>query len=501
MRAIFVMYDSLRRDMLPCYGGKVAQMPNFQRLAEHTVTFDTCYVGSLPCMPARRELQTGRLNFLHRSWGPMEPFDVSMPELLKQNGIHSHLATDHYHYVQDGGATYQGRFSTWACYRGQESDGWIGDLDPANHSLSHMMGMEGMPDFLRKNRSSIASFNNANRRYLEGKEANYPQTLTFNDGLEFVRRNAAYDNWFVQIETFDPHEPFDSPENFQSRYFDENDPFQEDWPPYAQVSQSPEDVEKMRKKYFALLEFCDKSMGRVLDTMDELDLWKDTMLIVGTDHGFLLSEHNWWGKGSMPDYDEIAHTPLFLWDPRNGIQNECREQLVQTIDIAPTVLEFFGIPIPDEVLGRPLRAVVEQNVPLRQYALFGYHGGPINITDGRYVYMCAPLQENPDVTEYTLMPTQMKNFAPLDDLRRAALAEPFSFTKGCPVLAYPGRFGRTKMPVGSELLFDLKTDPHQQIPLQDPAKRSELRQAIVQLMQENDAPQELYKRFGLKMSQ
>lgn len=58
MKVIFVMYDSLRRDMLPCYGGAVADLPNFKRLAEHTVTFDNSYVGSLPCMPARRELQT-----------------------------------------------------------------------------------------------------------------------------------------------------------------------------------------------------------------------------------------------------------------------------------------------------------------------------------------------------------------------------------------------------------------------------------------------------------
>ena len=56
--------------------------PNFDRLAERAVTFDSHYVGSMPCMPARRDMQTGRLDFLHRSWGPLEPFDNSFPELL-----------------------------------------------------------------------------------------------------------------------------------------------------------------------------------------------------------------------------------------------------------------------------------------------------------------------------------------------------------------------------------------------------------------------------------
>ena len=125
MRAIMVMYDSLRRDIIPCFGENKVPMPNFERLARHTVMFDNSYVCSLPCMPARRELHTGRANFLHRSWGPMEPFDDSMPEMLKKAGIHSHLSTDHYHYMEDGGATYHPRFSTWECYRGQEADAWV----------------------------------------------------------------------------------------------------------------------------------------------------------------------------------------------------------------------------------------------------------------------------------------------------------------------------------------------------------------------------------------
>ena len=79
MKAIMLMFDSLNRAMLPPYGCQWTHAPNFWRLAEKTVTFDRSYAGSLPCMPARRELHTGRYNFLHRSWGPIEPCDDSMP--------------------------------------------------------------------------------------------------------------------------------------------------------------------------------------------------------------------------------------------------------------------------------------------------------------------------------------------------------------------------------------------------------------------------------------
>ncbi len=82
MKAVVIMYDSLNKRFLTPYGNKWMKTPNFDRLAEKCCRFDNFYVGSLPCMPARRELHTGRLNFLHRGWSPIEPFDESMPAIL-----------------------------------------------------------------------------------------------------------------------------------------------------------------------------------------------------------------------------------------------------------------------------------------------------------------------------------------------------------------------------------------------------------------------------------
>lgn len=124
MRTVFVLFDSLNRHDLGCYGGGTIPTPNFNRFAARALTFDNHFVGSLPCMPARRDLHTGRLNFMHRSWGPLEPFDNSMPELLKTAGVYTHLISDHFHYLEDGGATYHNRYSTWEIVRGQEYDCW-----------------------------------------------------------------------------------------------------------------------------------------------------------------------------------------------------------------------------------------------------------------------------------------------------------------------------------------------------------------------------------------
>ena len=83
MRTIFLLFDSLNRRSLEPYGGNTVRTPNFSRLAERCVTFDNHYVGSLPCMPARREFMTGRYNFLYRGWGPIEPYDDVLPRELR----------------------------------------------------------------------------------------------------------------------------------------------------------------------------------------------------------------------------------------------------------------------------------------------------------------------------------------------------------------------------------------------------------------------------------
>lgn len=500
MKAIMVMFDSLNRRMLSTYGCEDAHTPNFDRLARHAVTFDNCYVGSMPCMPARRELHTGRYNFLHRSWGPLEPFDDSMPEMLKKHGIYTHLTTDHQHYWEDGGATYHQRYNSFEFSRGQEGDPWKGHVkDPdmsgfrrseSDRAKKEAMKLAGMPDMNRQDA--------VNRQYLSHEE-DMPQAVTFRHGLEFIDENHDADNWFLQIETFDPHEPFFAAERFRQLFPDPDYTGKEfDWPPYAKVTETPEEMEHCRNRYRALVAMCDHYLGKVLDTMDKYELWDDTMLIVNTDHGFLLGEHGWWAKSMMPYYNEIAHIPMYIWDPRSKVQGERRSSLVQNIDMAPTILTYFGLEPTKDMLGKSLEQTIKDDTPVRRYALYGSHGNYINITDGRYVYMLCP-QAGKSANEYTLMPTHMRNLFSPAELQRAQLAEPFSFTKGCKLLKVPGTGNPLADPAKfGTLLFDLKEDPGQLHPLDEPDKEVELANAIRELMMENDAPEELYDVFGLK---
>ncbi len=485
MRAIIVMFDSLNRHMLPAYGAKNDNLRNFARLASRSVIFDTCYAGSMPCMPARRELHTGRYNFLHRSWSPLEPFDDSVPEILKRAGVYTHLITDHQHYWEDGGATYHNRYASYEFIRGQEGDLWKGDVAAADPSRLADIGYR------------MRAQDGVNRSRMRD-EAGHPQTGVFEAGLEFIETNAGSDSWMVQIESFDPHEPFYSTERHKALYADPEggDP-SFDWPPYARVTEDAATEDVARNRYLSLLAMCDENLGRVMDLMDLHDMWGDTALIVCTDHGYMLGEKGWWGKNIQPWYDETIHTPLFIWDPRAGHAGERRQALVQTIDFAPTLLDLFGIAPTPHMQGRPLAPVLAADATLREGALFGSHGSHVSVTDGRYVYMRGPAtRENGPLFEYTLMPMHMRAMVAPNVLEKAELIPPLSFTKGAPVLKFPAWTVSNPWSYGT-LLFDLAVDPGQEHLIADDALELRMAKLLVTLMRESDAPGEQFDRLGL----
>lgn len=485
MKAIMLMFDTLNLRMLSSYGCEWTHTPNFKRLAEHTVVFDNCYAGSLPCMPARRELQTGRYNFLHCSWGPMQPYDDSIPEMLRGKGVYTHLISDHQHYWEDGGATYHHRFDSWEYVRGQEADRWKGQVKEPEYP----------PHYGRMWRHDVV-----NRTYIK-KEEDQPLSQVFKLGFEFLEKNKNEDNWFLHWECFDPHEPFFVVNDKYKEYYDDDyKGIQFDWPDYQEVTEPDDAVLHCRKMYASLLSMCDEYLGKFLDWMDDSDMWKDTAVIVNTDHGFLLGEHDLWGKSAHPWYNEMAHIPLFIWDPANPIKGERREALLQNIDVAVTLLKMFGIEPTPDMKGKDLRGVIKNDEKIHDYVLFGLHGGHVNITDGKYVYMRAPEGEN-TVYNYTLMPMHMRAMYSPDEMKNAELVPGFSFTKGVPLLKIPSCVDKTgdTAPKHSlkTMLFDLEKDPEQKHPYRDEKEEERFIKAMIRIMKENDAPKEQYERLGL----
>jgi hypothetical protein len=304
----------------------------------------------------------------------------------------------------------------------------------------------------------------------------------------------------LHIETFDPHEPFFSNRRYKDLYPYDHDAMHFDWPFYRFVDETPEQVQHIRYEYAALLSQCDAYLGDLLDMMDEKNLWDDTMLIVFTDHGFMLGEHNCWAKVWQPFYQEIAHTPFFVWDPRCRAAGERRSALVQpALDTGPTLLRYFGLEPTGDMLGCDLAQTAAADTSVRDAAIFGMHGAQVNVTDGRYVYMRAPAtSDGGPLYNYTHMPTAMRGFIALEQLRQAEMSPAFTFTKGCPTMRIPARFWIT--PTADcmrNALYDLEADPGQQAPVTEPAAEARMVDHMQRLMLECDAPGEQFLRLGL----
>ena len=506
MRALMVLFDSLNRLALGAYGGKVAT-PNFDRFASRAATFDNHYVGSLPCMPARRDIHTGRLNFPHRSWGPLEPFDNSFAEILKENGVHSHLVTDHGHYFEEGGATYHTRYSTWDFIRGQENDPWKAMVQPPLERFREKYSEKHYPFGKVVDASSRMRVQHIVNKEWMADEADFPGPRCFASGMEFLEVNKDADSWFLQIECFDPHEPFDAPERFKEAYATGWNGGVLDWPYYEHVTGSVEEIAEIRANYAALVAMCDAYFGKLLDFMDENAMWEDTALILTTDHGYLLAEHDWWGKNLQPYYEEISHIPLVVHHPAFPAQAGKRiAGLTQTYDLMPTLLDTFGLAVPPEVQGHSLLDLLRGTNGGRDIGIFGMFGGPIGATDGRYAYYLYPEDlYAPGLHEYTLMPAHIRSMMSAAEMQTAELVRDFSFTKDMPVMRIDALKDSRRIPnvdkrvfnyLGTQL-FDLEADPRQINPITDPIAEARIRAGMVEMLRAHDAPDELFGRYGL----
>jgi hypothetical protein len=180
-----------------------------------------------------------------------------------------------------------------------------------------------------------------------------------------------------------------------------------------------------------------------------------------------------------------------------------------SIDLGPTLLEFFALQPTEQMLGRSLRPVIENDTPVREAAIFGVFGGQVNVTDGRYVYMRATEQEGVPLFEYSQMPTRMNARFSRTELQHVELVGPFGWTHGCRVLQIgnPHAVSETQKEKGEmpwlcpaahqTLLFDLHADPQQQNPLQDEAVEAHMVAHLRRLLHENEAPAAQWQRLGL----
>lgn len=490
MRTIVVLMDTLKRNYLEIYNRNTwVKTPNLTKFSKESVTFENHWVGSAPCMPARRDILTGRLNFLERSWGPIEPFDITLPKVLAERNIFSHIVTDHPHYFRLGGEDYVQQFNTWDFYRGQEGDPWISRLDDPSY----------MPkDYYGKLRKQYQW----NRTQWKTEEE-YPTPRTFASAANWLQDNKDHDDFFLLVETFDPHEPFDVPDKYMDMYnCTYKGPYFET-PTYSEVDVPEDALEYINKRYAALLTMTDNHFGKFVQKLKDLNIYEDTLIIVTTDHGYFLGERNYFGKNYMHMYNELAHIPLLVRFPGGHRAGERVNDITQNIDIMPTVLDYNELNVPTEVQGKSWKPIAENTCYEREYALYGYHGLAVNVTDGEYTYFRGHNKENKPCYEYTCIPTTIRKY----------------LGKGIEEKIEIGRFlKRTNYPVykipienpsiidnvvdgisytKENMLFNIVEDYLQTKPIKDEALENKYIKLLMKGLKEMESPGEQLERLNL----
>jgi len=364
---VIIMLDTLRAEDLGCYGSGTVRSPNIDALAERSVRFARAVPESLPTIPVRRALCTGRRaypfrNYRHLKWGtvrlpgwqPIAEEEDTLAENLAGAGYHTGFACTTQH-CWNPGFNFQRGFRQWEFVRGYSGeDRWGSPFGVPRDELARY----GDPEDLMKDayRGQQAPMVLANRRDVS-REEETATARAFNWGARFLRDNRDVP-FYLLIDSFAPHEPWLAPEKDYRLYADPA----YDGPTHFSSCYGPGDaypdgaVADMRAHYRGLVTHVDRWVGALLDELDRLELSKNTAVMLLSDHGtnFCENPRNVIGKPPNSMYPGLMRLPLLIRLPgEHGAGSVCKE-LIYNLDVTATAYELGGIESPLGLCGRSL---------------------------------------------------------------------------------------------------------------------------------------------------
>ncbi|HLI65302.1 MAG TPA: sulfatase, partial [Caulobacteraceae bacterium] len=462
------------------------------------VRFTRHYTGSLPCMPARHDILCGALDFLWKPWGSVEIWEDAITYALREKGVVTQLISDHPHLFETGGENYHVDFTAWDYQRGHEGDAWKTRADPS-WAGAPMFGRGHMP--YDDSRGWFRS------------EADFPGPKTMAAATRWIEENAGHhERFFLFVDEFDPHEPFDTPEPYARMYDPDWEGAHLIWPPYvdggvARGVMTERQARQVRALYGGKLTMIDRWLGRVLDSLERNGLWDDTLVILCTDHGHYLGEKDIWGKPAVPIYEPLGHIPLLVAAP--GVAPGTREALTTSVDIFATLTDLFGVgrEVRQRTHGVSLLPLLTGDATrVRDWLLTGVWGREVHLIDERRKYARAPAGPNAPLDMYSnrwsTMPTHVmarEQAMPLPDQRAVLGHMPGS---GVPVIhqrwdesdPLPFWAGRR---FSGDHLYDLADDPAEDRNLAAGPLAAEYRDKLRAALESLDAPPGQFERLGL----
>jgi arylsulfatase A-like enzyme len=498
---VVVLLDSLNRHLLGAYGGEEFATPNLDEFAASALRFTGHHAGSLPCMPARHDILVGALDFPWRPWGSIEIWEDAVTRALRERGVTTMLVSDHPHLFETGGENYHTDFTAWSYERGHESDPWRTTPDPT------WAGTPALP----AERPPYHHHYDDSRTYFRSEE-DFPGPKTMSAAADWIRTEApAHDRFFLMVDEFDPHEPFDTPLPYAHLYNEDREAGMAIWPPYlvdavAGGHLDPTKARHIRGNYGAKLTMIDHWFGRLTAAIDKAGLADNTGVVLCTDHGHYLGEHDIFGKPSAPVYSELGKIPLLVRWP--GQAHRDIDALTTSVDVHATIADLFGASVEHPTHGRSLLPLIEgRATSVREFALFGYWGRHVGITDGQHRYLRGSGPENFPLSVWSNRWSTMP-IPPFPEIRlprpdRRASLQCMPGTD-VPVICQPFEkgdrlpFWAGADPPSDSHLFDTASDPGElENRVGEPLER-EMLDALAVELRTIGAPDDLLQRIGVE---
>ncbi len=394
MNVIVVIVDSLRRDHCGFHSNDWIHTPSLDGLAAQSVIFDSAFPESLPTLPVRRALHTGLRTFPLRDWVVEKgdwvsvmgwqriPEDqVTLAEVLQHEGYQTGFITDTYHQFKPS-RNYQRGFDQFIWIRGQEWDRWRSISVVANADRAGLMSKEYWAT--EGGRSLTQYLTNRKERKCE-EDWFAPQV--FRAGMRWLEEHQRDEQFFLLLDSFDPHEPWDPPQYYTDLYYPDFTGRKFITPIYGPRDYlSDDELRYMRALYAGECTMVDRWLGLFLEKLEEVGRAGDTLVFLVSDHGHALGEHGIIGKVAWAMYPELVDIPMLMRHPTGTHAGQRVTDFVYNVDIVSTIYALLGIDPPMPVDGVDLWSVAEGTPSGRQWVTCAFNDY-VYCRDREWVYI------------------------------------------------------------------------------------------------------------------
>ena len=413
MNLIVLALDSFRQDHVSCYhqgnapfeGVAPCQTPHLDAFARQSVAFHNVYPEALPTIPIRMQWMTGQRTLPYRPWEPLSAHDVTVAQILRREGYVCGLVSDTYHYRAPG-MNYHQHFHSYTWVRGQEYDPY--ESAPTRRNIDDYVN----GNFPEPWRNRIAQFL-ANTDDLTREEERFPAQVV-RQAVRWLEKNRDHGKVFLWVDSFDPHEPWDPPEAWDT-YGDPNYSGKRLIMPMGGMADdwaSAEEQRRIQSLYAGEAAFVDHCLEPFFAALERLGYLEDSIVLVMGDHGHPLGDHGKFLKGADRMYNELLKVPFLLHLPGGRGSGEERQALIQFHDVLPTLLDFMGLGNnASSMHGNSFRSVIEgADEDLHEAVITGYHQGIDRcIRDRRWSFIHRPEGETDELYDLQADPRERTN--------------------------------------------------------------------------------------------